>query len=78
MSEFSDFGHFICSNDFFIVNVTNTCLNDSISDNIVGLKGISMISTRDSRGGGVALYVKNFHKSSLVYAYSNIDRSKFG
>lgn len=59
LNNFNGISTLILDNDFDVAILTETWLSSCISNDIVQINGYEFLrSDRDSRGGGVAAYIK--------------------
>lgn len=74
-SHFSDFKHIVLQNEYHILGVSETWINNSIVDNIVQIDGYKFVHTdRVGRGGGVGLYVKDNIKFTVINLTNTIEQ----
>lgn len=67
IANFVSFRDLINRSEYDIVAVTETWLSDNLDISIVNIVGYKLhVKNRVGHGGGVALYVKNAHKTNLL------------
>src|SRR5690348_11799414 len=67
LSNFNSFKSHILEHNYDVVAVTETWLNSDLPDNCVEIDGYNFIrNDRESRGGGVGIYIKNSFKFKVV------------
>lgn len=71
-----EFKQYLLSNDFDIFCISETWLNSTIPDNSVIIEGYNILrrDRSDSRGGGVAMYIKKSIDYSPIPSSRNIEQ----
>lgn len=66
--HFTEFKTFLLEKKFDIVGLSETWLNSGIPTSRVNIDGYKFIrSDRDTRGGGIGIYVSNYLETEIVY-----------
>ena len=75
LAHFADLKRFLEMNDFDIVTLSETWLKSSVDSNNVLIGGFSLVrrDRADSRGGGVAMYIKNSLKYVVLENSENLE-----
>nr|CAH7749991.1 unnamed protein product [Callosobruchus chinensis] len=75
LSKCNDFKELLLSKNYLAFALSETWLSDKIVDEIITVPGYNLVrADRGTRGGGVALYLRNDLIYSVIPVYSNIEQ----
>nr|CAH7754851.1 unnamed protein product [Callosobruchus chinensis] len=75
LSKFNDFKELLLSKNYLAFALSETWLSDKIVDEIITVPGYNLVrADRGTRGGGVALYLRNDLIYSVIPVSSNIEQ----
>jgi exonuclease III len=75
LPKFNDLANYISSNNFDVIALGETWLNNFVEDQVIAIPGYNLLrKDRTSRGGGVCMYIKNKFNYKICYSNNNIEQ----